>query len=256
MNFTDFDIKEPRGWGGIGAELAKHARALRALFPVDTPTVKSAVLPDGTRHHGKGSGGGGGLRQLTTVREGHDAVECVSASGATVYVLKAPGFRSLGATTYSVKGLAYGLRAGAGPVAGFYEYKERFELAQYGAYANAFRVLRLVKTANATDIGGDYTNDALDIGAVVACIHPFYTAIAGDGTVTGTTLLAWPAGAVTLASAGLTVDAGGDVQAALVDVTPRAWDVANIFLNRVEIVADAGLNRHVAAFDTTGGSFL
>lgn len=196
------------------------------------------------------AGTGAQVRELTTVREGLDAVECVDENAATVYCLKPHGFRALGVTAYAVGGAAYGLVGGSVPA--WIEYKHKFTLLQHGAYADAFRVIRKVKTVNADD----YSDDGSDIGAVFSHISPFYTQIAAGGSVAGLPLTALRVPGVVIDTAALTVDAGGGATAEFLDLTPRAWEPMNVFVNRVETRFDAANSRHVAVFDGTGGTLF
>lgn len=249
MNRTDFDLRDPLKPGDLMDAVRKTMRAVRALMPISTPSVTAEVQLEGTRYTAKGGGASGAeLVALTTVREGLDAVECVDGAGATVYCLKPPGMRCDGRTAYAVAGMAYGLDNGTTP--NWMAYKLKVALEQYGSHAGAFRAIRRVKTANS----GTYGDDSTDIGAVFYHLAPFYTDIASGGSVTGTDLIAAVASAVKLNASDLSINSGGDVDATCVDLTPRAWEPMDIFVNNVQLIGRDAYGREKVAFDATGGS--
>lgn len=248
-----FPLTKTRVGGKIGDDLNRVIDGLNSLRPVSTPGISRSITTGGTSFRvrpTRAAAAAATLTSLTTVREGMDALECLDADSNTVYCLKPPGLRGLGVTTYTDAGVAYGLNAASAPA--WIEYKQKFQLLQYSAYANAFRLLRFVKSQNSAD----YSDNSSHIGAVVYCAAPFFTSIAAGGTVTGTELTAFPVDAVKLASADLSIDAGGDVDATYIDLTPRAWEPVDIFVGRVETLHDSANHRYISRFDLTGGGFF
>ncbi len=90
--FPDFNFRELRGAGPIGEEIAKLQRAVRALMPIETPTVRPEMPGDGLRLHAKVGGGGRiastEFRRFTVLREGWLALEGEDAEGNLVVALK------------------------------------------------------------------------------------------------------------------------------------------------------------------------
>jgi hypothetical protein len=254
MNFPIYKSSFP---GKLGQEFNRLVEAVNSLRPISTPDSFTSRTTGGVSRTMRAGRKSQGLvtAELTTVREGLDAVECLDADNETVYCLKASGFRAAGLTsTYGVGGMTYGLNAVSAPV--FMEYKLRHELLQFGSYDDAFRVIRHVKTPNANIFAGDYTNNADDVGAALFHIYPFYTAIQSNGIVGGLPLLAVQVSEVTLNSSELSIDSSGDVSANYLDIMARAWEPIMVFSNRVETFADAGFRRYVSAFGLPGGSML
>lgn len=251
MTFPDFDLREPLTPGHLMDAVRKLQAAVRALTPASTPTVSVDIQPNGTRLRAVlPASPAVGPVTLTTVREGLDAVECLTSGGATVYCLKPPGLRARGASGYEVGGAAYGLDTGTTP--NWMAYKVRTELQQLASYDDAFRALRYIKTANSTT----YSDDSTDIGAVVYHATPFYTEIFMDGSVNGTDLLAFATAATKLDSTDLSIDSGGDVEATYLDLTPRAWEPVDIFVNNVQLIGPDAFDRQRVALDLTGGSIF
>lgn len=236
-----------------GSQLAEFVRwaeaEIRALQPIPTPGTLTGRGPNGSFRVPIESPAmqSEGLAILTTIREGLDAVECTDSNGNTVYCLKPPGLRCDGRTAYGVVGMAYGLDTGTVP--NWMAYKARVELEQYSSYTNAFRAIRRIKTANS----GTYGDNSTDTGAVFYHIAPFYTEIASGGSVTGTTLFAAPTESTGLSSSTLALG-GSDVHATFTDITPRAWEPMNIFVNNVQITGPDAFGHEKAVFDSTGGS--
>ncbi len=87
---ADFNFRELRGAGPIGEEIAKLQRAIRALLPVETPTVRAEMPGDGLRLHAKVGAGGTPteFRRLTVRREGWLALEGEDAQGNLILALK------------------------------------------------------------------------------------------------------------------------------------------------------------------------
>lgn len=80
------------GLGPIGALLEQHRRALLALWPSETPSIRPEVRPDGMRLHAKGAGGGGSTAVIMAevVSEGADALLCTVDGGATTFAVMKP----------------------------------------------------------------------------------------------------------------------------------------------------------------------
>jgi hypothetical protein len=206
---ADFNFRELRGAGPIGEEIAKLQRAVRALLPVETPTVRPEMPGDGLRLHAKVGGSAPVLAiELTVMEDWWPFLICEDSNGNEFTVYSPIGLEYSGAA----QGIYSGQTAGGGTTVGFNwadtsvmgqgtSNRVRRDLAQSGTVRQALSpgfkegetviyALKLASPVTGTDIlggGGSMTATHIDLNVGGRRWEAFHSDTVDDSPVSETT---------------------------------------------------------------------